>query len=105
MDRMRMSDSNQDGTTPIHAAAMNGHLEVVRFLHESGVEVETQGTILHWNQERFERGYCLLSGVTLRMIAQRYGDQELLQWLDSLIQPLAEIGKRERSSTAPLERA
>ena len=101
-----MRYSNEDGTTPIHAAAMNGHLEVVRFLHESGVDVETQGTILHWNQERFERGYCLLSGVTLpRMIAQRYGDQELLQWLDSLIQPLAEIGKRERSSTAPLERA
>jgi hypothetical protein len=100
--KVDMHSLNQDGTSPIYAAAMNGHLEVVQFLHTSGCDVQTRGTIHLWSEER---GEYLLTGVTLHRIAQDFGHTQLLQWLESLAQPVVEARKRERSSMSPLERA
>ena len=93
---------NQDGTAPIYAAATSGHLGVVQFLHDNGVDIQTIGTLRWWDEKR---GDYLRTGITLRKIAQECCHTLLLQWLDEVNQPVAGKGKRERSSTAQLERA
>ena len=34
-----------DGSGPTHMAALNGHIEVLRFLHEAGVDLQQPGNV------------------------------------------------------------
>ena len=40
-----MEQADEDGISPVHTAAANGNLDVLKFMHENGVNLEAQGAI------------------------------------------------------------
>ncbi|KAL9587201.1 MAG: hypothetical protein Q9203_003588 [Teloschistes exilis] len=62
---LRLDLQNEAGNTPLHWAAMNGHLEVVKLLVESGADLRVQNQAGH--DATFE--------------AERGGKEEVVAWL------------------------
>ena len=62
-----MRRADEDGTAPVHIAAARGNLEVLKFLHEHGVDMEASGAIYL----SVEGSAQLRTGVTPIMLAHR----------------------------------
>ena len=45
-ERADVNRVDQDGTAPVHSAACNGHLHVLKFLSQIGVNMEARGAII-----------------------------------------------------------
>jgi ankyrin repeat protein len=109
-----MRRADEDGTAPVHMAAARGNLEVLKLLHEHGVDMEASGAIYL----SVEGSAQLRTGVTPIMLAHRNlasADQDdasaendraqlIVQFLES-VRPPTHIAKRERSAVSIQERA
>ena len=92
--------ADQDGTAPIHFATAGNHLDVLRFLHEQGVSMETKGMI--FLDDSFKTA---LVHVTPLEIAQHYKYDDIVRYLQppsAIDQPAP---KRQRSELSIIERA
>ena len=101
-----MSLADRDGTAPVHIAAARGHVDVMKFLHENGVNLEVTGCIYLESAS----GPSLSTGVTPLMIAKKLmtagrGSKELVHFLESVSPAPAHSAKRERSAMPMHERA
>ena len=96
--------ADQDGTAPVHAAACAGHVRIIQFLSQIGVNMEARGNIYigeDWDQ--------VLHDATPLMIARCMGHNAVVQFLQQPATggPLASSSttKRIRSDVSIEERA
>ena len=92
-----MTAADQDGTTPALIAAAMGHCDVIRLLHESGVDLRAPGHIYS------EEWTVLKRNVTPLAIARDNEHEDVIVYLQTVLTPQAE--KRARSDEPMLARA
>ena len=95
---------DQDGSAPVHSAAYSGHVHIMRYLAQIGVDLETRGTVYIGNEWK-----QVLRDATPLMIARHHGHTAIIEFLQ---QPpmetppsLSSSGKRIRSDVPIAERA
>ena len=73
-----MTTVDQDGTSPALIATAGGHLDVLKALHDFGVDLRAPGHI-------YEDDYtCLRRNVAPLVIAQEWGETEVAAYLQSV---------------------
>ena len=104
-----MEQADEDGTSPVHIAAANGNLDVLKFMHENGVNMEAQGAIY---LDTGEAGSPQLhSGVTPLTVAQSCAQRseafspDVLCFLENIRAPSQQPKKRHRTSVSTYDRA
>ena len=88
-----ITHADQDGTFPVHAAACRGHLHIIQFLSQIGVNMEARGTIYvgaEWNQ--------VLNNATPAMIARHHGYAEIVKFLQATsdVQSASMVGTSQK---------
>ena len=85
---------NEAGETPLHYAAKYGHLDIVKFLVESGTEIDSLQRSLQTHPSRLDQ--------TPLFVATEFGKLDVLQYL---ISKGAAPDHRDASGVSPLYRA
>lgn len=89
-----LNTRNEAGETPLHYAAKYGHLDIVKFLVESGTEIDTLQRSLQTHPSRLD--------YTPLFVATEFGKLDVLQYL---ISKGADPDHRDASGVSPLYRA
>ena len=87
---------NQDGTAPVHVAAAGNSLEVIKLLHELGVDMQQRGSIY---LDDFSTSQPFTE-MTPLAIATKLGRSEIVEFLATLEQEADPPAKRQRSEAS-----
>ena len=104
-----MGQADEDGTSPVHIAAANGNLDVLKFMHENGVNMEAQGAIYLDTGE--DGSPQLHSGVIPLTVAQSCAQRseaispDVLCFLENIRTPSQQPKKRHRTYVSTYDRA